>query len=188
MEHYRQLYTTLAELPDQWTGHTFEQCTFQKLSPTQTMLAGANFINCRFEQCMLIRSVVKQTQFNDVLFTGCAVQGVDFGTCNPFGFHADFQACQLDQSIFLNRRLVKAKFVECSIKSVLFIRCDMTGSTFDRCDLELAKFDDNTLNQADFSTSFNITLDPDVNRLKKAKFSLYSLPGLLTKHNLIVNS
>ncbi len=186
MEHYRQHYNMQDDLPNQWAGHTFEQCTFQKLSLSQVFLAGANFIDCRFEQCNLSRAIVKNTQFNDVSFADCVLQGVDFGSCNTFGFHVDFQTCQLDQSLFVGRRLVKAKFVECSLKSVLFVRCDMTSVLFDRCDLELAKFDDNNLTQADFTTSFNIALDPDENRLKKAKFSLYSLPGLLTKYGLSI--
>lgn len=186
MEHYRQLYNTLDDIPNQWAGQTFEQCTFQKLNLSQAPLAGANFIDCRFEQCNLSRATIKNTQFNDVSFVGCVLQGLDFGTSNAFGFHVDFQSCQLDQSLFINRRLAKAKFTECSLKSVLFVRCDMTGAVFDRCDLELTKFDDNNLTQADFTTSFNIALDPDENRLKKAKFSLYSLPGLLTKHGIII--
>ena len=37
MEHYRQHYNTQDDLPNQWAGQTFEQCTFQKLNLAQAL-------------------------------------------------------------------------------------------------------------------------------------------------------
>jgi len=72
------------------------------------------------------------------------------------------------------------------MKEAHFLKCDLTGAVFKSCNLELAKFGENTLNQVDFSTSYNLRIDPDTNKLKKARFSLYNLPGLLTKYDLII--
>lgn len=187
MEYYNQLFES-SEMPiNSWIGQTFEQCTFRKLSLSDEVFFNSNFINCRFEGCDLSRVELKNTQLQDVLFTHCKLMYVDFGVCNAFSFHADFQHCQLDNAVFLNRRLKKAQFIECSLKEAHILKCDLAGAKFKECNLELTRFEDNNLMQADFSTSYNLELNPDTNKIKKAKFSLHNLPGLLTKHDLVIS-
>ncbi|WP_419802798.1 hypothetical protein [Mucilaginibacter sp.] len=38
--------------------------------------------------------------------------------------------------------------------------------------------------EADFSSAYNFSIDPENNRIKKAKFSVAGLPGLLEKFGL----
>ena len=109
------------------------------------------------------------TKLTDVHFLKCNLVNVDFEHCNPFGFFISFQECQLDQAYFFGRNLKKTHFLDCSLKEARFIDCDLTGAVFKHTNLELAVFINNTLNQADFSTAYNITLDPEQNKLKKAK-------------------
>jgi hypothetical protein len=40
------------------------------------------------------------------------------------------------------------------------------------------------LEKADLRTSFNYLIDPEVNKMRKAKFSIDGLPGLLGKYEL----
>ncbi|GAB3314021.1 pentapeptide repeat-containing protein [Larkinella ripae] len=187
MDYYNQLFDASETPLNAWVGHTFEQCTFRKLSLPEAVFSGANLINCRFENCDLTRIELKNTQLQDVLFVHCKLAYVDFGPCNAFSFHADFQKCQLDHAVFLNRKLKKAQFIDCSLKETHFLKCDLPGAKFKECNLELARFEDNNLVQADFSTSYNLELNPDTNKIKKAKFSLHNLPGLLTKHDLVIS-
>ncbi|GAB3697960.1 pentapeptide repeat-containing protein [Spirosoma flavus] len=186
MEYFDQVFERPDELPDKWTNHEFEQCRFKKLDLSRTSFASSNFINCRFEDCSLVNATLKNTKLYDVTFVNCKLAHVDFGLCNAFGFHADFQTCQLDYTVFLNRKLKKAQFIDCSLKEAYFVKCELTGSTFANCDLELAKFEENDLTQVDFSSSYNIELDPENNKVKKARFSLNNLPGLLTKYGLVI--
>ena len=188
MDYFDQVFDPSAEPFITWTDQTFEQCTFKKLDLAGTLFTNANFINCRFEGCDLTKVQVKNTKLYDVSFVHSKLSYVDFGSCNAFSFHVDFQSCQLDNTVFLNRKLKKAQFIDCSLKEAHFLRCDLTGTQFKECNLELARFEDNTLTQVDFSSSYNLELDPDINRIKKAKFSLHNLPGLLTKYDLVINS
>ena len=186
MDFYDQHFDTVEALPDQLHNQEFEQCTFKKLDFSKRLLSGTNFINCRFEGCNLTAAELKNTTLHDVVFLNGKLTHLDFGQCNAFGFRVTFRECQLDYTVFLNRNLKKTTFVDCLLREAHFLRCDLTGSTFTNCDLELAKFAECNLSQVNFSTSYNIRIDPDDNILKKARFSLYNLPGLLTKYAIVV--
>jgi hypothetical protein len=43
---------------------------------------------------------------------------------------------------------------------------------------------DANLEKTDFRSSFNYSIDPEVNRIKKAKFDRAGLAGLLDKYDL----
>ncbi len=65
-----------------------------------------------------------------------------------------------------------------------FAEADLTNAIFDTCNLEQANFDRTTLEKADFRSSYNYTIDPEINRVKKAKFSVFGISGLLTKYDI----
>ncbi len=65
-----------------------------------------------------------------------------------------------------------------------FSNCDLSGSVFENCNLLRATFENTILEKADFCTSFNYSLDPEINKIKKAKFSLSGLIGLLDKYDI----
>lgn len=187
MEFYNQVFDNTTKAPAQWAGQEFEQCTFKKLDLSRIAFTGSNFIDCRFEDCNLTRAELKNTKLYDVRFVNCKLPHVDFSLCNAFGFHVNFQECQLDYTVFLNRKLKKASFIDCSLKEAQFIKCDLTGTGFEHCNVELARFEHNDLSHVDFSSSYNLEINPDENKLKKARFSLHNLPGLLTKYDLVIN-
>jgi uncharacterized protein YjbI with pentapeptide repeats len=74
----------------------------------------------------------------------------------------------------MNLKLYEADFTE----------CDLSGSVFENCDLMRATFDNSILERTDFRTSFNYSIDPEKNRIRKARFSLTGIPGLLNKYNI----
>ncbi|MBC3785074.1 pentapeptide repeat-containing protein [Spirosoma utsteinense] len=187
MDFRDQLFDQYADLPAQWARQDFEQCTFKYLDLSKVIFANTNFTNCRFEDCNLGLALLEGTKLDDVVFVASKLNSVNFGQCSAFGFHVDFQGCQLDYASFSNRNLKKTRFVDCTLLEARFINCDLSSAVFKTCNLELAQFASNTLIQTDFSSSYNVSLDPDNNKLKKTKFSLHSLPGLLTKYDIIVN-
>jgi uncharacterized protein YjbI with pentapeptide repeats len=62
--------------------------------------------------------------------------------------------------------------------------CDLTNSTFDTCDLARATFGNTILEKTTFCTSYNYSIDPESNRIRKAKFSLAGVAGLLGKYDI----
>lgn len=186
MDYYNQVFDQPESLPEQWAHQEFEACTFRKVNLAQAAFVQTNFINCRFEGCNLSKAVLKHTKLHDVFFLACQLTHVDFSPCNAFAFGVGFQDCQLDYTVFLKRNLKKTRFIGCSLKEAHFLKCDLTGAVYKDCNLELARFGENNLTQADFSTSFNLRLNLDANTVKKARFSLHNLPGLLEKYDLVI--
>jgi uncharacterized protein YjbI with pentapeptide repeats len=78
----------------------------------------------------------------------------------------------------------KASFVDCSLKEVDFAEVDLSMATFSNCDLLNASFMRTILEKADFRTARNYSFDPELNKIKKAKFSHPGVAGLLTKYNI----
>ena len=62
----------------------------------------------------------------------------------------------------------------------------MAGSVFDECELSGAVFNRTDLGSANFTTSYNYTIDPEINNLKKAAFSADGIHGLLTKYQISI--
>lgn len=65
-----------------------------------------------------------------------------------------------------------------------FAEADLTAATFENCDLMHAVFDRTLLEKADLRTATNFSINPETNRIKKAKFSITGLPGLLQKYQI----
>ena len=65
-----------------------------------------------------------------------------------------------------------------------FGRADLKGSNFDNCDLRNAVFDNSNLSKCDFRKAYNYSIDPENNKISKAKFALLGVPGLLTKYDV----
>lgn len=67
-----------------------------------------------------------------------------------------------------------------------FTEADLSGSLFENCDLARAIFQNTILEKADFRSAYNYSLDPGMNKVKKAKFSTAGLVGLLDKYDIDV--
>jgi hypothetical protein len=51
-----------------------------------------------------------------------------------------------------------------------------------------AKFENTNLEKADFRTAFNYSFNPDLNQIKKAKFAVQGLAGLLLHHQIMIEN
>jgi len=110
--------------------------------------------------------------------------GLHFDNCNEFLFTVEFDNCFLNLSSFYKRKLKKTNFYNSSLQEVDFTETDLTGSLFDNCDLNKAIFENAILKKADFRTSYNYSIDPEINQIKKAKFSMTGIAGLLNKYDI----
>ena len=81
-------------------------------------------------------------------------------------------------------KLKKARFKNSNLSEVDFTEADLTNSLFDNCDLSGARFEKTILEKADLRTSRNYSIDPELNKIKKAKFSIQSIAGLLDKYDI----
>lgn len=129
---------------------------------------------------------IKQTTFNDIFFVGCKMLGLRFDLCNDFLLSFRFKGCTLNLSSFYGLSLKKTIFENCKLLEVDFVETDLTGSTFDGCDLQRAIFDRSILERSDFRAAYNFSVDPERNKVRKAKFSRDGVVGLLGKYDIVV--
>lgn len=162
----------------------YESCRFKNCIFLNTSLAGAEFTDCLFEGCNLGNTNLAKTTFNGVRFENCKIQGVFFDDCNEFLFEAIFDGCQISYCSFVGRSLKKQSFKRCKLLEADFTGADLTEAVFENCDLAGTRFENTSLIKTDFRTAVNFSLDPSINKLKKARFSQSGLAGLLEKYEL----
>jgi uncharacterized protein YjbI with pentapeptide repeats len=81
-------------------------------------------------------------------------------------------------------KLHKIEFTKCEIVEVDFGRADLTGSSFNDCDLRNAVFDNTNLSKCDLRKAHNYIIDPENNKISKAKFSYSGISELLNKYDI----
>lgn len=82
------------------------------------------------------------------------------------------------------RNLKKIQFTNTQLYEADFTECDLTEGVFENCDLKRAIFDNTNLEKTDFRTAYNYAFDPNNNRLKKTRFALPAVLGLLGKYDI----
>ena len=84
------------------------------------------------------------------------------------------------------RKTGKTSFISCTMHEVDFVETNLNSSLFDDCDLSGTQFDNSNLEKCDFYSSYNYGINPDFNKIKKAKFSVRGVVGLLEKYDIII--
>ncbi len=162
----------------------YEQCRFVDCDFSGSDLSEIRFLDCEFESCNLSMVNLTKTALQNIKFSNSKMLGLHFKNCNDFGFSVSFTKCNLSHCSFYNTKLKKTVFRDSKLHEVDFTDCDLSSSVFDNCDLTRATFDNSNIEKADFRTSYNYSINPESNRIKKARFSISGLPGLLEKYDI----
>lgn len=166
------------------TQTEFDHCTFLDCDFSNTDFTESDLVNCKFENCNFSNAIFAGSGLKVVLFVGCKMIGLSFDSCSDFLFSVRFQKCMLDYSVFAEKKMKKTLFSECTLKETDFSATDLSLSVFQNCDLQQTVFHRSNLERADFRTASNYSIDPEANKIKKARFSLAGIAGLLGKYNI----
>jgi len=187
-EYYEDQVFDGLDLPEEnLADKEFESCKFLKCDFSKSDFSGAVFIDCVFRECNLSLVKLNDSALKTVDFYDCKLVGVDFGKCSDFLFAVSFQNCQIDYSSFFQKKLKATRFADSSLKESDFTAADLTSAVFHNCDLLKASFVQTNLEKADFRTAYNYGFDPELNRVKGAKFSHSGIAGLLTKYDIKID-
>ncbi len=162
----------------------YDNCKFENCNFSKTDISNSDFMDCSFKGCNFSLALVNNTGLKKIKFSNCKLAGIDFGVCNNFLFAVSFENCYLDYSSFFQKKMKSAGFTDCSLKEVDFTEADLSLAVFKNCDLLNAAFIGTSLEKADFRTAKNYSFDPELNKIKKAKFTYPGVIGLLTKYNI----
>ncbi len=165
----------------------YEYCTFINCNLADADLAHIKLLDCVFIDYNLSMANITGTAFRDVRFKDCKMLGLHFDTCSKFGLSLGFENCNLNHCSFYQTKVKKTTFKNTQLREVDFTEADLTGSFFDGCDLSAAIFQKTILEKCDFRTSFNYVIDPENNKIKKAKFALTGIAGLLEKYGIEID-
>ncbi|HVN47817.1 MAG TPA: pentapeptide repeat-containing protein [Bacteroidota bacterium] len=164
----------------------YSHCIFRKCDLTNAGFLSTRLEDCTFDSCNLSMVKFNGTVLNDIQLANCKVVGVDFSKCSKMAFSLKFENCILDYAIFHKNNLKNFMFTECRMNGTSFLETNLTSVKFIRCDLEKAAFERSNLEKADFTSSRNYTINPETNKLKKTKFSLPDVVGLLGNLDIII--
>jgi uncharacterized protein YjbI with pentapeptide repeats len=113
--------------------------------------------------------------------------GIHFEDCHLLFFDPVFERCLLDLSSFYKRKLADKSLAGCSLKEVDFTEADLSRVDFSGADLMGAVFDGSQLGGADFRDALHVRIDPEKNFIKRARFRIDALAGLLGKYELLID-
>ncbi len=165
----------------------YENCNFNNCDFSNTDFSEILFVDCSFTSCNLSLVKMNKTVFRDITFKDCKLLGLRFDDCSEFGLSFSFDNCTLNHSSFYQVKIKKTLLKNSQLQEVDFTECDLTNSVFDNCNLAGAAFENTILEKADFRTSYNYSIDPEMNRIKKARFSLPAVTGLLNKYDIVID-
>jgi fluoroquinolone resistance protein len=165
----------------------YENCVFNQCDFSNSDLSEIKFIDCEFTSCDLSLAKINGTAFRDVKFRECKMLGLRFDTCHDFGLAFSFEGCVINHCCFAARKLKKTIFKSSQLQEADFTDSDLTGAVFDRCDLTRTVFENTILEKADLRTALNYSFDPEINKIKKARFSLSGITGLLQKYDIEID-
>ena len=117
----------------------------------------------------------------------CKMLGINFENVSEFLFSVSFSNCVLNFSAFYKRNFQKTSFAGCSLHEVDFSEADLSQSDFSNADLAGAKFENSNLEKVDFRSAINYSINPGMNRIRKAKFSLAGITGLLDTYGIEIS-
>ncbi|WP_133271352.1 pentapeptide repeat-containing protein [Hymenobacter radiodurans] len=177
---------------ERWTAveiapqQEMEQCRFVACDFSGADFTDKRFIDCLFERCNLSLAKLAGAGLQNVSFRECKLSGVQFAACRDMWFEVEFAHCQLPYASFHGKRMRGTRFANCVLTEADFSYADLTEAVFQECNLTGAVFEQTQLTATDFTTASGFLIDPDMNVVKRARFSLEGLPGLLSKHEIIV--
>ncbi len=184
------------------SGKEFKDFDYSGQAISAREFYNCRFINCNFgksdfrevyfEECVFIDSDLSMANicdvgFRNVIFEGCKILGLDFSVCNKLAALFSFKSCMMDYCSFISMKLKKIHFKDCSMKEVDFTFADLSLSIFDCCALDRAVFQNSVLENSDFRTAVNFTIDVDSNRMRGAKFLSTQLEALLSRYQLDIS-
>lgn len=161
---------------------TFDGCNFEKAAFQE-----CKFEKCRFVDCNLSLTTFKDTSLLDVEFVGCKMLGINWTEPAKSFFTVGFTGCILNDSLFVGANLRRVKMIDSIANRVDFENADLSDADCQGTDFAGANFANTNLARADLRRARNYAIDPNVNILKKTRFSLPEALALLSYLDIVVD-
>lgn len=166
---------------------TYDNCIFSGCVFTNSDLTDVVFEECEFEGCDFSMAKVVNTAFREAKFRNCKFLGVRLEDCNKFLLSMSFDSCQLNMASLYQIELKHTQFNNCNLQEADLTEANLTASIFNNCDFTGATFYQTNIEKCDFRAAHSYIIDPEMNRIGKAKFSLSGVAGLLYNYDIEID-
>lgn len=173
-------------------GKEFTDCVFTRCSFRDTAFQACKFQDCTFQNCEWILVTLKGCSFKNTRFEESQIVGVSWLDTNlsqtkpVFGKRVDFVKCEIHSSIFAGLNLKSMVMTQCVAKNVSFEDANLASANCTKTDFTECQFFHTDLTGADFTGAINYAISPNVNTLKKTKFSLPEAVSLLRGLDIVL--
>ena len=165
---------------------TFYDCSFTNCNFAESTFRSCTFRGCTFENCDLSLTKVDDSKFINTVFEHSKIIGVNWvnASWGKNDLHQllksiDFIDCVLNYSIFMGLTLEKMLVKKCIARGVDFSEANLKRADCSFSDFTDSQFRHTDLTETDFRGATNYFIKPDLNTLKKTKFSLPEAMSLL---------
>jgi uncharacterized protein YjbI with pentapeptide repeats len=143
-------------------------------------------LDCEFETCSLSSANVEDAVLQ-AAFIDSKIEGINFFTAKHELMSLSFERCLIRYSSFAMLRLHKTKFVGCTFQFVDFADADLKESDFSHSTFDDCVFQNTNLAKADFRGARGYTINPTLNTIANARFSVPDVLGLLSSFQIRVD-
>lgn len=175
-EFYEQNFSSLSYPSTLIENKLFEGCRFIRANFSESQFIRCKFVDCEFDNCNLTAVQFTSSLFNNSTFFESKVTGVNWAMLHgpnirlssPFHFYNSI----ISHSSFYGLELQELVIEACIAHDVDFREADLRRANFKLTDFENSQFVHTKLYQTDFTEAHNYSIDPTLNDIRKAKFSL----------------
>lgn len=160
-------------------GYCFNECIFESCDFSESDLRKTRFCTCTFVKCNFSLPILEGCRLQEVQFVDCKMVGTDFFKCEKTFFSVKFKNCIIEYCNFSELNMKNTSFSGSKVKEGYFTGTLLSGADFSDVELTGTTFHNCDLCKADFSKAIRYVIDPQTNKIKKAKFSLPEALGLL---------
>ncbi|MCC8166074.1 MAG: pentapeptide repeat-containing protein [Planctomycetes bacterium] len=169
---------------------TYVECRFENCHFDTMALVDVVLTNCVFSDCVFRNVDVSGLRLQNTVFHTVACIGIDWSevghTGKLFPLFKEISGCTLKFNSFYKTKLSKTPIVGSALLDCAFIGCDLTGCVFRESDFLNTNFQDCDLSNADFRQARNYRINTASNRLRKARFSVPEVFGLLDNLDIVI--
>lgn len=164
----------------------FRDCEFVDCDFSGSKLSKCQFSDCEFKQCNFSNAKLYATKISEAYFVECKMDGIDFTTCNQMLFSINLKRCKIAYGIFSGLQMSGYNLSGSALTNCLFEETDLSRANLSDCDLKGSTFDRTNLTSADLRSSTGYQIDPNTNKISKARFSYPEVLSLLKPFGVVV--
>ncbi|HEX2867362.1 MAG TPA: pentapeptide repeat-containing protein [Ignavibacteriales bacterium] len=156
----------------------FTGCSFENINFEKSKFKYVRFEDCTFNKCNMGLIKITGSRFIDCTFKDCKMLGINWQEAEG-PVEIKINRCTLDYSVFYGLDLRRIEITESIAKEVNFENADLSRGNFNGTDFYLSKFKNTNLSSADLRDARNYDINPEFNKIKKARFSMPEVMTLL---------